>query len=72
MGNLDRKIGDDRLIAQMLQIQYEHPASAVVLVSSDVNFQTKSLKAGISFIEPPEDFYENQAHDRPTNLAAAP
>ncbi len=50
---LDPTIPDDRILGSALELQREHPASAVVLVTGDVNLQTKAELGGLPFVEPP-------------------
>ena len=54
-GNLDQSVPDDRLLAAAFELQREHPTAAVVLVTKDVNLQTKAELARIPFAEPPGD-----------------
>jgi rRNA-processing protein FCF1 len=53
-GRLDPSVPDDRILAAVFELQRERPRGAVVLVTGDVNLQTKAELAGIPFIEPPE------------------
>lgn len=50
---LDPAIPDDRILGSALELQREHPAAAVVLVTGDVNLQTKAELGGLPFVEPP-------------------
>ena len=50
---LDPTIPDDRILGSALELQREHPASSVVLVTGDINLQTKAELAGLPFVEPP-------------------
>lgn len=50
---LDPAIPDDRILGSALELQREHPASAVVLVTGDINLQTKAELGGLPYIEPP-------------------
>ena len=52
-GWLDPRVPDDRLAAAALTVQFEAPNSAVVLVSSDINLQTKAAALGLPHVEPP-------------------
>lgn len=52
---LDRTNKDDRIVAMTLQIQRESPAHVVVVVTGDINLQTKCAATKIPFVEPPED-----------------
>lgn len=54
-GHLDPSVPDDRLLAAAFELQREHPTAAVVLVTKDVNLQTKAELARIPFAEPPAD-----------------
>ena len=51
---LDLTVGDDRLAAAALLLQSEHPGSAVVVATSDINLQTKLAALGLPYVEPPE------------------
>ena len=48
---LDRENNDDRIIASALEIQRDNPASAVCLVTSDINLQNKTEMARLSYID---------------------
>lgn len=50
---LDPTIPDDRILGSVLELQREHPASAVVLVTGDINLQTNAELGGLPFVEPP-------------------
>jgi len=50
---LDPAIPDDRILGSALELQREHPASAVVLVTGDINLQTKAELGGLPYVEPP-------------------
>ena len=39
---LDPNVMDDRIIASALQIQVEHPAANILLVTGDINLQNKA------------------------------
>ncbi|QDK37203.1 PIN domain-containing protein [Bdellovibrio sp. NC01] len=52
---LDRANKDDRIIAMTLQVQRENPSQVVVVVTSDINLQTKCAAIKIPFVEPPEN-----------------
>lgn len=54
-GNLDRSVPDDRLLAAAFELQRDYPTAAVVLVTGDVNLQTKAELAQIPFAEPPNE-----------------
>lgn len=51
---LDLDIPDDRLIASALLLQSAHPASMLVVATSDLNVQTKLAAVGLPFVEPPD------------------
>lgn len=48
---LDRENNDDRIIASALEIQRDNPASAVCLVTSDINLQNKTEMARLSYLD---------------------
>lgn len=48
---LDRENNDDRIIASALEIQRANPASAVYLVTGDINLQNKTVMASLSYID---------------------
>lgn len=50
---LDPAVPDDRLIAYALRLQSDHPSGVVVLVTSDLNLQTKADAAGLPYLETP-------------------
>lgn len=50
---LDPAVPDDRLTACALRLQSDHPSGRVVLVTSDLNLQTKADAAGLPYIETP-------------------
>ncbi len=50
---LDPSVPDDRILAAALRLQSEHPASPVVLVSSDLNLQNKADAVGLPYVETP-------------------
>jgi len=52
-GRLDRSVPDDRILAAAFELQREHPTAAVVLVTGDINMQTKAELARLPFAEPP-------------------
>lgn len=52
-GRLDPTVPDDRILAAAFELQRGHPADAVVLVTGDVNLQTKAELARLPFAEPP-------------------
>ena len=52
-GHLDRSVPDDRLLAAAFELQRDNPTAAVVLVTPDVNLQTKAEVLRIPFVEPP-------------------
>lgn len=53
-GRLDRSVPDDRILAAAFELQRERPAAAVVLVTGDINLQTKADLARLPFAETPE------------------
>jgi rRNA maturation endonuclease Nob1 len=50
---LDPGIPDDRLLASALLIQSSEPSSVVVIVTSDLNLQTKAAALRLPYVEPP-------------------
>jgi hypothetical protein len=52
-GWLDPANNDDRILAAALEIQGRRSAATVVLVSGDLNLQTKADAAGMPYVEPP-------------------
>jgi hypothetical protein len=52
-GYLDPLVADDRILAAALELQRERPTDTVVLVTPDLNLQTKAESAGLPFVEPP-------------------
>lgn len=50
---LDPLVPDDRLIACALRLQSDHPSGVVVLITSDLNLQTKADAAGLPYLETP-------------------
>lgn len=48
---IDLSVPDDRFLASVLLLQSAHPGSAVTVVTSDMNMQTKLAAAGLPFIE---------------------
>ena len=54
LGWLDPTNDDDRIIASSLEFQRQVPNSVVVLVTSDINMQTKAEAARLPFAEPPD------------------
>lgn len=53
LSHLDKDNPDDRIVATALELQGSALSSIVVLVTADVNLQTKADAAGLPFIEPP-------------------
>lgn len=51
---LDPGNRDDRFIASTLEIMRQHSRSSVVIVTRDINLQSKAELAGIPFVEPPD------------------
>jgi PIN domain-containing protein len=52
-GALDPSVPDDRILAAAFELQRDHSTAAVVLVTGDVNLQTKAELAELPFVEPP-------------------
>lgn len=50
---LDRQNNDDRIIASIIELQIEYPASIVYLITLDENLKNKAAMAQIPYIEPP-------------------
>jgi hypothetical protein len=50
---LDPAVPDDRILGSALELQREHPAATVILVTGDINLQTKAELGGLPYIEPP-------------------
>lgn len=50
---LDPSVPDDRIIAAALQLQSDHPAGVLILVTSDINLQNKADAVGLPYVEPP-------------------
>jgi rRNA-processing protein FCF1 len=48
---LDPNNEDDRIIASALDLQVQHPADSVVLVTSDINLQNKAQAAMLTFAD---------------------
>lgn len=51
---LDKENDDDRIIANILEIQRKEPSSMVILVTADINHQNKAEAANLPFVEPPK------------------
>jgi len=49
---LDLSVPDDRFVASVLLLQSDHPSSAVIVATGDMNMQTKLSAVGLPFIEP--------------------
>lgn len=49
---LDKNNNDDRIIASCFDIQIRNPASSVILMTDDINLQTKAQLARFPIIEP--------------------
>jgi predicted ribonuclease YlaK len=49
---LDRTNNDDRILASAIALHGSHAASTVVLITSDLNLQTKADAAGLPYVEP--------------------
>lgn len=52
-GSLDPSVPDDRILAAAFELQRQHATAAVVLVTGDLNLQTKAELAQLPFAEPP-------------------
>ncbi len=52
-GWLDRENNDDRILASAMQLQGSRAAATVVLVTGDLNLQTKADSADLPYVEPP-------------------
>ena len=52
---LDANNNDDRIIASCFDIQIKNPASCVILMTADINLQTKAQMARLPFVEPESD-----------------
>ena len=50
---LNPQVPDDRVLAGALEVQAQHPSSAVILVASDLNLQNKAEVVGLAAVEPP-------------------
>jgi len=48
---LDKENPDDRIVASVLEIQSQYPASRVVLVTDDINLQNKAETAMIEYLD---------------------
>jgi rRNA maturation endonuclease Nob1 len=51
---LTRESADDRILAGALALQSRHPRSIVVLVTGDLNLQSKADAAGLPYVETPK------------------
>jgi len=49
---LDPDVPDDRILAGALDLQARRPAATVVLVTRDLNLQTKAVAVAMPFVEP--------------------
>lgn len=52
-GQLDPSVVDDRILGAAFELQRSSPNAAVVLITSDINLQTKADVAELPFVEPP-------------------
>jgi hypothetical protein len=52
-GRLDPAVPDDRILAAAFELQRGHASDAVVLVTGDINLQTKAELARLPYAEPP-------------------
>jgi hypothetical protein len=50
---LDLSVPDDRFIAAVLQLQSQHPGSALFVATGDLNMQNKLSTVGLPFVELP-------------------
>lgn len=50
---LDVENGDDRILASVLELQLKRPGDIVVVLTGDLNMQTKAEAAGIPYMELP-------------------
>lgn len=51
---LDPSNNDDRIIAMAVNVQREYPTSSIILVTQDLNLQTKAELAHVTYLEPPK------------------
>lgn len=58
---LDESNCDDRLLAATIEVMRTRSRSAVMLVTRDINLQTKAEYARVPFVEPPEPVVEATA-----------
>jgi rRNA-processing protein FCF1 len=58
---LDPTVPDDRIIGAALRLQSDHPASTVLLVTSDLNLQNKADSVGLPYLETPTPTADLQA-----------
>ena len=49
---LDPDVPDDRILASALDLQARRPAATVVLMTRDLNLQTKAAAVAMPFAEP--------------------
>lgn len=56
---LDPENADDRIIANILEIQRKEPSSMVILITADINHQNKAEAANLPFVEPPASISNN-------------
>jgi predicted ribonuclease YlaK len=52
-GWLDLSVPDDRFVAAALQLQSQHPGSALYVATGDLNMQNKLSAVGLPFVELP-------------------
>jgi len=50
---LDLSVRDDRFVAATLQLQSQHPGSALYVATRDLNMQNKLSEVGLPFVELP-------------------
>jgi PIN domain len=51
---LDPTNDDDRILASFIEVMRQHPRTPVILVTRDINLQSKAEYAGLPFVEPPD------------------
>ena len=54
LGWIDSKNNDDRIIANVLELQLNHPSDNVILVTSDINLQNKAQLANLTVFDTDE------------------
>jgi hypothetical protein len=53
-GWLDRENNDDRILASAWEVQGVRAAATVVLITGDLNLQTKADNVGLPYVETPK------------------